>query len=272
MIKQLLEHNVILRKLCIRLRNKLKIEHNVCCLESIQNSGNTITICGKDNSLSVNACGILREYGVQISGTGNRISVGAETALYGENSAAIHIYGDNNEITIGEHVSLRGVSFFIRGSGNRIVIGNCCSAVYAQFHIEQDGNEICIGNGTTMHGRGHQAIHMAADEGSRIIIKEDCMFAHSTQIRSTDSHSIVDLEGNRLNPAKDVVIGPHCWIGLQCIILKGTAIPGHCVVAAGSVCSKVYQEQNCVIAGNPAKVVKRDVDWDRKFIPVKDGV
>ena len=266
MIKTLLQRSALLRGLCIRLRNKLNIGGNHCILDNIQNSGNAITIRGKDNSLSVNSRSMLRECGVQISGTENRISVGADTALYGENGAAIHVYGNNNEIIIGENVSLRGVSFFIRGNGNRIMVGANCSAVYAQFHIEQDGNEIRIGNGTSMHGRGHQAIHMAADEGSRIIIEEDCMLAHSTQIRSTDSHSIVDLDGNRLNPAKDIVIGPHCWIGLQVILLKGTTIPGHCMVAAGSVCSKVYTEQNCIIAGNPAKVVKRNIDWDRKFV------
>lgn len=272
MIKQFLEHNAILRKLCIRMRNKLKIEHNECHLESIQNSSNTITMHGTGNSLSMESHSMFQECSVQINGTGNRITIGSDTALYGETNMVIHISGDNNEIIIGDRVSLRGVSFFIRGNDNRIEIGNDCSAVYAQYHIEQDSNEICIGNGTTMHGRGHQAIHMAADEGSKIIIEEDCMLAHSTQIRSTDSHSIVDLEGNRLNPAKDIVIGPHCWIGLQCIILKGTTIPSHCVVAAGSVCSKVYQEQNCLIAGNPAKIVKYGIDWDRKFIPVKDGV
>lgn len=266
MIKKLLQRNAILRKICIRLRNKLHIGSNVCVLENIQNSGNVISIRGEGNTFAFATQSILRECGVQIDGTNNRVDFDVDSTLYGENGTAIYICGDNNEIIVGKNVSLRGVSLFIRGNGNRIVIGDNCSAICAQFHIEQDGNEIIIGNGTTMHGRGHQAIHMAADEGSRILIGEDSMLAHSTQIRSTDSHSIVDLEGNRLNPAKDIVIGPHCWIGLQCIILKGTHVPGHCVVAAGSVCSKAYSEKNCVIAGNPAKIVKRNIDWDRKFV------
>ena len=230
------------------------------------NSGNRIFFHGKENVFSASHQSILRECIVQIDGKNNRVQVGADSALYGENGNAVYICGDNNEILIGKNVTLRSVSRFIRGSGNRIVIGDSCSAVYAQLHVEQDGNEIIIGAGTTMHGRGHQAIHMAADEGSRIIIEEDCMLVHSTQIRSSDSHSIVDLEGNRLNYARDIVIGSHCWIGLQCIILKGNHVPDHCVVAAGSVCSKEYAENNCVIAGNPAKVVKQNIDWDRKFV------
>ena len=266
MIKKLLQRNTFLRRICILLRNKLNIGSNTCVLENIQNSGNTVTLRGKDNTLFAAPESILRECRVQVDGSGNQISLDADTSLYGDDGTSVYICGNNNQIIIGNHVSLRSVSFFIRGSNNRIVIGDNCSAIYAQFHIEQDGNEICIGAGTTMHGRGHQVIHMAADEGSRILIQEDCMFAHSTQIRSTDSHSIVDLNGKRLNPAKDIIIGPHCWVGLQCILLKGTNVPGHCVVAAGSVCSKTYAEPNCIIAGNPAKVVKQNIDWDRKFV------
>lgn len=266
MIKKAIQNNAFLRNLCVKLRNKIKVGCNVCVLADIQNSSNDVLMQGRQNSITISRQSMLRECNVQVNGTGNRIEFAAGTEMYGENTTAIYVCGSNNEIIVGKNVSLRGVSFFIRGNGNRIVIGDNCSAVYSQFHIEQDGNEIIIGAGTTMHGRGHQAIHMAADEGSRIIILEDCMLAHSTQIRSTDSHSIVDMKGKRLNPAKDIIIGAHCWIGLQCIILKGTQIPNHCVVAAGSVCSKVYAETNCVLAGNPARVVKQNVDWDRKFV------
>lgn len=266
MIKKLLENNVLLRNLCVKLRNKIKVGNNICALVDIRNAGNVISMQDQQNTFTTSPQSMLRECKVQVNGTNNRIDFAAGTEMYGENAAAIYVCGNNNEIIVGKNVSLRGVSFFIRGNGNRIVIGDNCSAVYSQFHIEQDGNEIMIGAGTTMHGRGHQAIHIAADEGSRIIIQEDCMLAHSTQIRSTDSHSIVDMEGNRLNPAKDIIIGAHCWIGLQCIILKGTQIPDHCVVAAGAVCSKAYTETNCVLAGNPARVVKHQIDWDRKFV------
>ena len=74
------------------------------------------------------------------------------------------------------------------------------------------------------------------------------------------------LVGNRLNPAKDIIIDSHCWVGLNCIILKGSYIHSKCIVGAGSVCNKNYFETNCIIAGNPAKVAKKDINWDRKFL------
>ena len=92
------------------------------------------------------------------------------------------------------------------------------------------------------------------------------MLSHGIQIRSTDSHSIVNMNGDRINPAQNVVIGDHCWIGLQSIILKGTVLGHHCVVGAGAVCSKKYDECNCVLVGNPAKISKENIDWDRKFV------
>lgn len=255
-----------IKAMILKLRNRLQCSDNVCLLGSIQCQGNRITLKGSRTELRCDPSVILRNSTVFLDGNQNSMMLGEGTSLYGEGANTAYICGNDNRIIIGRGCALRKVSFFIRGSGNTIVIGDHCSAYNVQFHIEQNGNEIVVGDGTTFHGRDEQAIHMAADEGSRIQIGNDCMFAHSTQIRSTDSHSIVDLEGRRVNPAKDVIIGDHCWIGLQCIILKGTEIPPHCVVAAGAVCSKKFTETNCVIAGNPAKVVKREIDWDRKFV------
>ena len=255
-----------IKAMILKLRNRLQCSGNVCLLGSIHCQGNRITLKGRQTELRCDSSSVLRDSTIYLDGNQISMMLGEGASLYGEGANTAYICGNDNRIIIGKGCVLRKVSFFIRGSGNTIVIGDHCSAYNVQFHIEQNGNEIVVGDGTTFHGRGEQAIYMAADEGSRIQIGKDCMFAHSTQIRSTDSHSIVNLEGMRVNPAKDVIIGDHCWIGLQCIILKGTEIPPHCVAAAGAVCSKKFTETNCVIAGNPAKVVKREIDWDRKFI------
>lgn len=42
---------------------------------------------------------------------------------------------------------------------------------------------------------------------------------------------------------------------MNSIILKGTVIGNNCVIGAGSVVHGKF-EDNCVIAGNPAKVIK----------------
>ncbi len=56
--------------------------------------------------------------------------------------------------------------------------------------------------------------------------------------------------------AKDVTIGERCWIGMNSIILPGTILGPHTVVGAGSVVTKSFEEGNCIIAGNPAKIIR----------------
>jgi len=57
-------------------------------------------------------------------------------------------------------------------------------------------------------------------------------------------------------PSRPIIIGDDCWIGACCIILKGVNIGTRSIIAAGSVVTKDIPE-DCVAAGNPAKVVKK---------------
>ena len=53
-----------------------------------------------------------------------------------------------------------------------------------------------------------------------------------------------------------IVIGDDCFIGMNSIILKGTTLGNNVVVGAGSVVHGTWPD-NCIIAGNPAKLIKR---------------
>jgi acetyltransferase-like isoleucine patch superfamily enzyme len=45
-------------------------------------------------------------------------------------------------------------------------------------------------------------------------------------------------------------------------LLKGCRIADGCVVAAGSTVLGNFDALNCLIAGTPAKMIRRDVEWD----------
>jgi acetyltransferase-like isoleucine patch superfamily enzyme len=65
-----------------------------------------------------------------------------------------------------------------------------------------------------------------------------------------------------------VYIGDETWIGSNAVILPGVVIGMHCVVAAGSVVTHSVPSF-CVVAGNPARIIKRynpdTCTWMREF-------
>ena len=54
----------------------------------------------------------------------------------------------------------------------------------------------------------------------------------------------------------DTRIGHHCVIGGRSIILPGVTLGNHVFVAAGSVVTKDFPD-HCMIAGNPARIIRR---------------
>lgn len=57
--------------------------------------------------------------------------------------------------------------------------------------------------------------------------------------------------------ASDVVIGERCWIGMNSVILPGVSLGQSTVVGAGSVVTRSFPEGHCIIAGNPAKLIRQ---------------
>lgn len=58
---------------------------------------------------------------------------------------------------------------------------------------------------------------------------------------------------------KKTYIGKKCFIGARSIILPGVSIGDHVIVGAGSVVTKDIKS-NCIVAGNPAKIIKENVN------------
>ena len=263
-IHTLVEKNKIGLSLFTFLINRISAPKNALTINSIYFRGNEVYISkhGK-NQVAFDVGAYSGNCNYWICGNDNSLTVANGTTIQGQGlGQTIHVDGNNNRIVIGKNCQVNISSLFIWGSNNSIIIEDDCSLMLTELHIEQDNNEIHIGKGCTFHGRNGYPVHVAVDEGSKVIFDEDCMCANGIQIRSTDSHSITDLQGNRINPAKDIYIGKHVWIGLGAIILKGTQLMPNSVVAAGGVCSKEFPEGNCIIGGNPAKVIKREISWD----------
>lgn len=252
--------------LYFRVYNHVIGDKKALKMQGIRVRRNKFCINGKENNIIGGGRNGIYNNIMRIEGEKNTIIFGDNVEISGENKQSFYIKGNNNTIRIDSDCIIRDTCFFISGDNNNIHISEQCSSMSVEFHIEQSENAIYVGKGTTMHGRGARTIHIALDEGTRVEIGEDCMFSNDIQIRTSDSHSILDLEGNRLNRARDIVIGNHCWIGLGCILTKGTKLCDYTVVGAGSVCTREIECQNVIVAGTPAKVIKSDINWDRKIV------
>ena len=77
----------------------------------------------------------------------------------------------------------------------------------------------------------------------------------------TGNHDPMDPD-KRL-PPKPVMLGEKCWIGMNSVVLPGVTLGPHTVVGAGAVVTKSFPEGYCVIAGNPARMIRKlDIDHE----------
>jgi acetyltransferase-like isoleucine patch superfamily enzyme len=104
-------------------------------------------------------------------------------------------------------------------------------------------------------------------DGSSAIVGEDCMFATGTSLRTSDLHSIVQLDDDAwINPPENVLVEPHVWLGQDAVVLKGTCIGLGSIVAARAVVTRDVARFS-IVGGIPAKLIKSGVSWDSKVTP-----
>lgn len=64
------------------------------------------------------------------------------------------------------------------------------------------------------------------------------------------------INNNLAADAPPIYIGRFCWLGMGAIVLPGVQLGDFTIVGAGAVVTQSFAEGYCIIAGNPAKVIK----------------
>ena len=182
------------------------------------------------------------------------------------NGIRVKFVGDNSTLEIYNPRALRGSKFVI-GAANNIKIAPGCSGaitVYGGHH-----SVIEIGENSAL---AKTRFILAGVDNASITVGRDCLFANGVLLYGSDTHQILDKNHKQIlnDCKKSLEIGNHVWCGVNAIILKGSKIPDNSIVGAGAVVSRRFDVPNVIIAGNPARVVREDIDWDTAAI--MDGI
>ncbi|MGS0706913.1 acyltransferase [Acinetobacter sp. ANC 3781] len=73
-----------------------------------------------------------------------------------------------------------------------------------------------------------------------------------------------ELKTWKYSDSNSIIIGENTWIGKNSLILKGVEVESNSIIAANSVVTKNVPE-NCIVGGNPAKIVKTDIYSVNKY-------
>lgn len=205
----------------------------------------------------------------KINGENNRIVLienGKERLLApneGIVGLEIVINGSNNNITIEAPHSFTDTVINIKGDGCSFSCGSTDARYFEAVFLLQNANYVKIGRNVLFSPGTH--LYAKEKQNSGITIGDNCYFAVNTIIRNGDGHTLFDTAtGEILNEPKEIVLGNHIWVTSNCMILKGSHIADNCVVAAQSMVNRRFEEPGCLLAGTPAKIIRRNINWDSR--------
>lgn len=183
----------------------------------------------------------------------------------------VQFNGGENFVKLYEPLPAFHNTKIVCGKKCRVVIGTSKYYIYdftldlpTERSVAKIGNDFSIVSG-----------NFFLDYRAKVIVGSNCMFSADVWLRGGDAHVITDENGNLLVAPSHIVIGDNVWIGLKALLLKKTGLPDGSIVGTGAVVTKQFTAKNCVIAGNPARIVRENTYWNRRnlssyFLTKKD--
>jgi acetyltransferase-like isoleucine patch superfamily enzyme len=127
-----------------------------------------------------------------------------------------------------------------------------------------EGGSIKIGNDVSIG----QCLHIIS--GESVIIGDKSTLSANVFISDVD-HEYESIHVHVMKQSlkiKRTLIGSNCFIGYGAVIRAGTKLGVQCVVGANSVVKGNFPDY-CVIAGNPARIIKKYNSKSQKWEIVK---
>ncbi|MFF9123302.1 acyltransferase [Streptomyces sp. NPDC014889] len=178
-----------------------------------------------------------------------------------EDKIDIRFKGSNNTLIISPKADIKDLLVTFSGDNGQIEIGPTTKKRAGLRFELRCGHEsrIWIGENVGCAGR----TFISAVEGVSVSIGDDVMFAKNIEVRGDDTHPIFDVRTEkRVNPSQSIVVGEHVWIAKHAVVMGGVTIGNGSVIGFRSIVTSSIPN-NCVAVGAPARVVRRDIAWER---------
>ena len=152
-----------------------------------------------------------------------------------------------------------------------------CYGSHTVISVEKGGiwhvsNDMHIGRGAIIHvkkgGRLSVGRNFAISGTTSIIcsnsieIGNDVQFSWNSLVMDSDAHRIYGEDEKLVNPSAPISIGNKVWIAANTSILKKAGIGDNCVVAGNSLVNRKIEGSNQIVAGIPAKPIKKISSWE----------
>lgn len=156
--------------------------------------------------------------------------------------------------------------FYLRGKKSLSGAENLTLGRFCRIELSGKEKNLYIGKNCQFGDNTHIVALDKVEIGDGVLIASKCFISDTNHGNYTGEHQ--DSPYVRPNDRKlfseEVSIGNNVWIGENAVILAGTIIGNGTIVGANSVVKGVFPD-NCIIAGVPAKVIKRYNDDDAKW-------
>lgn len=176
----------------------------------------------------------------------------------------IKLRGKNNTIIVEEPYRFENSQISIKGENNTVSFQ---STKYKILNLTIN-QCISFNNRKINIGKDFSCIKVQIDswgDDTTIDIGNDCQFSKNIYIRSSDGHKIFNKNNleDPINKSWGCSIGNHVWCGQSVHIGKNVRIADNTIIGEASIVTKSFNEEFTAIAGNPAKIIKKELSWSR---------
>ena len=226
--------------------------------KKIKGTNNIVLIKSNNKTIKLN-----KKFNGSIVGDGNTIIFHSNNLNKFPSGLYIVINGNENYIEIHEPNFINSYIEF-RGDSSKFILNKTCKPVIGASFFLGEGGTIEIEKDCEL---GNSALWVVVngdyESKHKLFIGEGTHIAKDAIIRTSDGECLLDFETNKpISEPQDIYIGKHSWITSRCTILKGTHLPNNTVVGANSLVNKKFTQENTLIAGSPATVIKERVKWN----------